>query len=51
MPRLRNRFTGSVVNVPEEKVAGLNARGFDSMDDAKKAPAKKAASSKSSSKK
>jgi len=45
MPRLVNRFTGSTVNVPEEKVEGLRARGFDLADDkSKKAPAKKSAS-------
>lgn len=48
--RLTHRRTGSVVVVPEEKVAGLVAHhGYVAEDKpaAKKAPAKKAASGKS----
>jgi hypothetical protein len=50
MPRLRDRVTGSEVVVPDEKVAGLTARGFDPVKDdsaKKKTAAKKATSSKS----
>jgi hypothetical protein len=47
MPRLVNRFTGSTVNVPDEKVDGLRARGFDPVEDEKK-PAKKTATKPSS---
>jgi len=44
MPRLRH-VSGAVVEVPKEKVDGLLARGFEPAEE-KKAPAKKAASSK-----
>lgn len=49
MPRLVNRFTGSTVNVPDEKVEGLYGRGFDLVEDEKK-PAKKAAAKKADAK-
>jgi hypothetical protein len=48
MARLVNRFTGSTVNVPEEKVEGLRARGFDLEDEKSAAPAKQADAKKSS---
>lgn len=48
MPRLKHRVTGSVVNVPSDKVDGLYAIGYDPEGSAKKAPAKKAAAKKSS---
>lgn len=38
---------GAVVNVPDEKVDGLLARGFTRADEPTKAPAKKASSKKS----
>jgi hypothetical protein len=48
MPRLVNRFTGSTVNVPEEKVENLRDHGFDPEDgkDKTKTAAKKAAAPK-----
>lgn len=46
--RLVNRNTGSVVVVPDEKAAGLSILGF--APEEKKAPAKKAAAKRSSSK-
>lgn len=48
MPKLQHRETGSVVDVPDEKVDRLYAMGYDVLE--KKAPAKKAASSKSDTK-
>lgn len=45
MPRL-TAPNGAVVEVPKEKVDGLLSRGFTA-EETKKAPAKKAASSKS----
>ena len=47
MARLRHR-NGAVVEVPDEKVAGLTARDFTA-EETKKAPAKKATSKKSAS--
>lgn len=48
MPRLRERNTGSVVNVPEEKVAQVLALGYYERETA--APAKKAAAKKAPAK-
>jgi hypothetical protein len=46
MVRLRNTKSGAVVSVPEEKAARLGAE-WEAIEAPKKAPAKKAASSKS----
>jgi hypothetical protein len=50
MPILRERNTGSTVNVPEEKVANVLALGYyERIDEApSKTPAKKASPSKTS---
>ena len=48
MAQLRERQTGSVVNVPDEKVAQVVALGYYEPVKSEKTPAKKAASSKSS---
>ena len=49
MPRMKHRETGSVVNVPDEKVSTLYAMGYDvEKSDSSKTTAKKASSSKSS---
>ena len=47
MAQLRERQTGSVVSVPDEKVAQVVALGYYEPVKSEKAPAKKAASSKS----
>jgi len=48
MARLRERQTGSVVNVPDEKVAQVLALGhYDLQDEGSKAGTKKAAAKKS----
>ena len=46
MPRLRNSATGAVVDVSEEYAERLLGAGWEAADQ-QKAPAKKAASSKS----
>jgi hypothetical protein len=53
MARLRQRDTGSVVNVPDEDAAGVLAFGYYERADevgAKKAPAKKAPAKSDSTK-
>lgn len=48
MAQLRERQTGSLVNVPEEKVAQVLALGhYERVDEPKKTAAKKAAAKKS----
>ena len=49
MPRLRNAVTGTVVDVSEETALLLDS-GYQPVEDEKKAPAKKAASSSKSEK-
>lgn len=46
MARFKQKQTGSVINVPDEKVAQVLAQGLYEQVDAKKQPAKKSAAAK-----
>lgn len=50
MALVRERHTGSVVNVPDEKVAQVTGLGYYELVDEKKPAAKKAAASSKPSK-